>query len=45
MNKLPGAADLKFLQWLQRVHVRSFKSISGTRIIKLLVPFLFPKFV
>ena len=40
-----SAADLKFLQRLPRARVRNFKSKSGTRIIELLVPPLFPKFV
>jgi hypothetical protein len=45
MNKHPGAADLKFLQRLPQAHLRNFKSISGTRTFKFLVPLFFPKFV
>jgi hypothetical protein len=45
MNKYTSAADLKFLQRQPRVHLRNFKSISGTRKNKFLVPLLFPKFV
>jgi hypothetical protein len=41
----PSAADLKFLHRVLLVRTRNFKSKSGTRIIELLVPFLFPKFV
>src|SRR6476620_9410209 len=38
---MPSTADLKFLHYLQRVHLREFRIESGTRIIKLLVPFAF----
>ncbi len=37
----PSTADLKFLHHLQRVRLREFQIESGTRIIKLLVPFAF----
>ena len=40
-----SAADLKFLHHRPRVRARNFRSKSGTRIIKLLVPFIFSKFV
>src|SRR6266436_812160 len=40
-----SAAYLKFLQQSRRGSFRNFKSKSGTRIIKLLVPPLLPKFV
>ena len=40
-----SAADLKFLHHLPRVRARNFRSKSGTRIIELLVPFSFSKFV
>src|SRR2546430_13625981 len=36
-----SAADLKFLYRLRQTHFRNFKSKSGTRIIKLLVPLCF----
>src|SRR5207248_2371240 len=36
-----SAADLKFLHRVPRIHLRNFKSKSGTRIIELLVPFGF----
>src|SRR5215468_5645069 len=42
---MASAADLKFLHHLQRVRLRNFKSRSGTRIINLLVPSWFSKFV
>lgn len=42
---MASAADLKFLHSLPIVQVRNFKSTSGTRIIKVLVPLMFPKFV
>src|SRR5205085_9383526 len=38
---VPSAADLKFLHRVPRIHLRNFKSKSGTRIIELLVPFGF----
>src|SRR5262249_13120914 len=40
-----SAADLKFLHHLPHARSRNFRSKSGTRIICLLVPLLFPKFV
>jgi hypothetical protein len=40
-----SAADLKFLHHLPLVHLRNFRLKSGTRIICLLVPFWFSKFV
>src|SRR5262249_13308381 len=40
----PSPADLKFLHHLPRGHLRNFKSKSGTRIMKLLVPSCFSKF-
>jgi len=36
---------LKFLHRLPHIRTRNFKSISGTSIVFLLVPLLFPKFV
>jgi hypothetical protein len=39
----PSAADLKSLHHLLQIRFRDFKSISGTRIIKLLVLLMFPK--
>jgi hypothetical protein len=44
-RSVASAADLKFLQGLPQGRVRNFKSKSGTRIIYLLAPLLFPKFV
>src|SRR5262245_51852930 len=41
----PSAADLQFLHHLPRVPLRNCKSKSGTRIINLLVPSWFSKFV
>src|SRR5262249_20594613 len=40
-NGRTSAADLKFLHHVPRVHLRNFKSKSGTRIVELLVPFSF----
>src|SRR5262245_41047037 len=42
---MASAADLKFLHPSAANSDRNFKSKSGTRIIALLVPPLFPKFV
>jgi len=39
-----SAADLKSLHHVLQTRVRDFKSISGTRIIWLLVLLMFPKF-
>jgi hypothetical protein len=39
-----GAADLKSMHHLLQTRARDFKSISGTRIIRLLVLLMFPKF-
>jgi hypothetical protein len=40
-----SAADLKFLHRPRRTRSRNFRSKSGTRIVYLLVPFMFSKFV
>jgi hypothetical protein len=40
----PGAADLKSLHRKRLARPRDFKSMSGTRIISVLVPPDFPKF-
>src|SRR3954468_646590 len=40
-----STADLKSLHHPPQARLRDFKSISGTRVIKLLVPFVFSKFV
>jgi hypothetical protein len=40
-NTVESESNLKFLHYLQRVRLREFQIESGTRIIKLLVPFVF----
>jgi hypothetical protein len=44
LNVAAGAVNLKFLPVSPRVHRRNFKFINRTRIIKLLVLLMFPKF-
>jgi hypothetical protein len=44
INIGPGAVNLKFLPVFPRVRRRNFKFINRTRIIKLPVLLMFPKF-
>ncbi len=45
LDQHTSATDLKSLHYLPQARPRDFKSTSGTRIIQLLVPFVFSKFV
>jgi hypothetical protein len=43
--RIPGAADLKSLRDMPRIHLGDFRSKGGTGVMDLLVPVIFRSFV